>query len=237
MESERLKRIREENAKFEQEAPYNFCNRWCERCIAEKQNRCRLYLAEFEQKITCIAHGKEPDDPEMTTEVMHKQYEAVEESMKRFIEENGIEFDELDEEVQEAIKRQEEFIENNPLHITAQQYYNKTHKLLQETFYKEKPSDSRLTLEFEIVSWHHTLFPVKLHRALCGFHEPVTEGDISLNDAVAQLDICKKAINESTEALRKIGKNLINYQKLIRELIAILNNIYSRIELLEQSIK
>lgn len=237
MESERLRRIRRENARFEQEAPYNFCNRWCERCIAEKQSCRRLYLDEFEQKITCIAHGKEPDDPKITTEVIRQQYEAVEENMEKFIEENGIEFDELDEGIQEAIRRQEEFIENNPLHKTAQAYHQKAHKLLQETFYKEKSSDSQITCEFEIVSWYHTLLPVKLYRALCGFHEPAIEGDISLNDAVAQLDICRKAISESIEALRKIRTTLTGYQNLIAELIALLSNIYSRIEILEQGIK
>ncbi len=87
-----------------------------------------------------------------------------------------------------------------------------------------------------IVVWYHTLLPAKLHRALCGFHEPTTEGDISLNDAVAQFEICKKAINESAGALRKIGKNLTVYQKQIAELLVLLNNIYSRIKLIEHSI-
>jgi predicted DNA-binding protein YlxM (UPF0122 family) len=225
-----------ENAQFELEAPYNFCNRWCERCITERQNRCRLYLDEFEQKLTCIAHGKEPDDPEMTAEVMCRQYEAAEEAMEKFVEENEMEFDDLSKETQELVKRQEEFIENNPLHKTAEQYHKKAHALLKETFYKERAADRRLKSEFEVVSWYHTLFPVKLHRALCGFHEPVVEDDISLNDAIAQLDICRQAINESIEALRRIKNNLSGYQKQITELIALLNNLYSRIELLEESI-
>jgi hypothetical protein len=36
MKSERLKKIEAENEKYEQEAPFNFCNRWCARCIYEK---------------------------------------------------------------------------------------------------------------------------------------------------------------------------------------------------------
>lgn len=235
VESERLKRIRQENLKFEQETPYNFCDRWCERCIAEKQNSCRLYLDEFEQKLTCIAHGKEPDDPEITSEIMRLQYETVEEKLENFIEENGIEFEELDEEFQKLLKEQEEFIEKNPLHKTAEVYHKKAHQLLEEKFYK-KTTAAKYTSEFEIVAWYHTLLPAKLHRALCAFHEPATKGDISLNDAVAQFEICKKAINESAGALRRIGKNLTGYQKHIAELLALLNNIHSRIKLIEHSI-
>lgn len=235
-ESERLKRIRQENLKFERESPYNFCDRWCERCISDKQNRCRLYMDEFEQKITCIAHGKEPDDPEITAEVMRRQYETVEENLEKFIEENGIEFGELGEEVQELIRKQEEFVENNSLHKTAQVYHEKARKLLEENFYKKKTTDSRHADEYKILAWYHTLLPAKLHRALCGFHEPAAEGDISINDAVAQFEICKKAIGESAGALRRIGKNLNGHAKQIAELLALLNNIYSRIEIIEQSI-
>lgn len=236
MESERLRRIRRENAEFERQAPYNFCDRWCERCIAERQNRCRLYLDEFERKLTCIAYGKEPDDSEVTGEVMRQQYETVEENLEKFVEENGIEFEELGEEVQDLIKKQEEFIENNSLRKTAEAYHNKARKLLEETFYKREIKDSRYTSEFEIVAWYHTLLPAKLYRALRGFHESSTEGDGSLNDAVAQFEICKKAINESVAALRRIGENLNSYRKQSAELIALLSNIHSRIEILEQAV-
>ncbi|HAH20171.1 MAG: hypothetical protein A2Y00_10475 [Omnitrophica WOR_2 bacterium GWF2_43_52] len=236
MESERLRKIKKENARFEQEAPYNFCDRWCQRCIAERQNRCRLYLDELEQKLTCIAYGKEPDDLEITTEVMRQQYEGVEEDLEKFIEENGIELDDLDEGAQEAIERQEEFMHNNPLHKTAGQYHNKAHKLLEETFYKKDRATILCHSEFEVVAWYHTLLLAKLYMALHGFHEPAVKGDVLLNDAVAQLNVCKKAINESVGALRTIGKNFTNYQQQITELIALLNNIHSRIELLEQGI-
>ncbi len=234
VESERLRRIRKENAEFERQAPYNFCDRWCERCAAERQNRCRLYLDEFEQKLTCIAYGKEPDDSEVTGEVMRQQYETVEENLEKFVEENGIEFKELGEEVQDLIKKQEEFIENNFLRKTAEAYHNKARKLLGEVFYKKGTKDFLCNSEFEIVAWYHTLLPAKLHRALCGLHEPSTEDDSSLNDAVAQFEICKKSINESVAALRRIGENLNGYQQQSAELIALLSNIHSRIEILEQ---
>jgi hypothetical protein len=75
-----------------------------------------------------------------------------------------------------------------------------------------------------------------MHRALCGFHEPAGEGDISLCDAVAQFEICKKAASESIEALRKVKGHFPAYRTQISELIALLHNILNRIETVLESI-
>lgn len=183
-----------------------------------------------------MAHGKEPDDLEITGEVMRRQYEGMEENMEKFMEGNAIEPDELDGPSQEEIDKQEELAENDPLNKTAGQYYRKARELLKETFYKKEADYPYCRPEFEIVAWYHTLLPVKLYRALCGFYEQSTEGDIALGDAVAQFDICKKAIDKSVGALRKIGDNLIEHQKQTAGLIALLSNIHSRIGLLEGDI-
>lgn len=235
-ESERLKRIIEENIKFEKEAPYNFCDRWCERCSHEKQMRCKLYQDELEQKITCIAYGREPDDPEITEEVMRQQFEDVEEKLEQFMEESEIDFDDIDDPEFEKIRKHIEFVENNPLDATAEQYCERAHKFLENTFYKKETIKTELIYDFETVAWYHTLLPAKLHRALCGFHEPVSEDEFALYDAVAQFAICKKAIHESVKALRKLKSYYSDHKDLIVELLALLHNIFSRIEAMEESI-
>jgi len=71
---------------------------------------------------------------------------------------------------------------------------------------------------------------------LAGFHEPTAEGDISLYDAVAQFQICKKAINQSLKALQNIAKKDKVLQRTTVQLLALLRNIFSRIELMENEI-
>ncbi|MBL7131709.1 MAG: hypothetical protein ISS45_09980 [Candidatus Omnitrophica bacterium] len=113
--SRRLEEILRKNREFEREAPYNFCDRWYERCSHEKQIRCKLYQDEFEQKITCIAHGRGLDNPEITKEVMKRQFEDMGEVLAA-AEEEGFEID-LDEMVNsdfEEIKEHIKFVENNP---------------------------------------------------------------------------------------------------------------------------
>jgi len=234
--SERLEKIKEENKRYEKETPYNFCDRWCERCAHEKQKSCKLYQDEFEQKLTCIAYGKEPNDPEITMEVMKKQHEGLEKIFEDHEEELDIDFNEIDDPEFKKIKEHMDFVESNPLQVTAERYLDKAHEFLEAVFYKNTGLEHELTYDLETISWYHTLLPVKLNRALAGFHEPACEGDISLCDAVAQFEICKKAIDESSKAFKKIKQHFPSRHAQISEFIAILSNMRSRIELLEKTI-
>ena len=248
--NKRLQEIMEKNAEWEKESPYNFCDRWCERCPHEKQVHCKLYLDEFERKTTCIAYGKDEDDPRITEAVMEEQYKEVDEKLgeqmdkfgigldgsyideKELNKEDAVDFEDLPPEIQKHIR----FVENNPLDVTAKKYSNKAHTFLESTFYKNESVSPELKYDFESISWYHTLLEVKLHRALCGFHEPAGEDEFALYDAVAQFQICKKAVRESIKASRKIKEHFPARHKQITELIALLHNIDSRIEALLESI-
>ena len=246
--SKKLEEIFKKIAEFEKETPYNFCDRWCERCAHETQMCCTLYQDELECKVTCIAHGRKPDDPEIAELVIEAQYREVEEKLKERMDKfdidlDGPDIDELNEESEidfenlpENIQRHIKYVENNLLDKTAKNYCRRARTFLESTFYKNEKACFKLKHDFETVSWYHTLLPAKLHRALCGFHEPACEGDIALYDAVAQFQICKKAITQSIEALRRINKSYTSHGAQIQQLLALLHNIHSRIEHLEESI-
>ncbi len=248
--NKKLERILKENQEFEKKTPYNFCDRWCERCPDEKQLRCKLYLDEFEQKITCIAHSRDEDDLEITETVMRAQHEQIEEKLNEKIEEFGlgldysdisedeleqediIDFNDLPPEIQKHIR----FVENNPLKTVVKNYSDKARIFLKETFYKKTPDDAQLSYDFQTVSWYHTLLPAKLSRALAGFHEPTSEGEFALYDAVAQFQVCQKSVKESIKALRNIKQHFPEHHKQIRILIVLLGNIQSRIKSLLENI-
>lgn len=262
MPSERLKRIIEENQKFEKMSPYNFCDRWCERCPHQTQLRCQLYLDEQERQLTCIAHGREEDDQEVTEQVLDWQYAPMNEMMEAEMEE--IDLDTIDDSDFGADKERVEFFQENSLAQTADQYRKKAQTFLEATFYEDEEAfdvgDARdlddvddvdeeaqdmiedgrqwsddLIYDFETISWYHTLLPVKLHRALSSF-TGLIDDDISLRDTVAQFAICKKGAAQSLEALRKIAKSFPEQQRLTAEMIALLQNISSRIEIMETEI-
>ncbi|MCK5581307.1 MAG: hypothetical protein KAJ18_08550 [Candidatus Omnitrophica bacterium] len=236
MQSERLRKILKENLELAQKSPYNFCDRWCERCTHETQSYCQLYLDDLERRVTCIAHGREQDDPEVTEDIMRQQFEEIKEDLENFIEENDIDVEEIDPGDMEKIQNHADGIKEDPLHKTARQYSQKAKELLEKISDSNKKLSPRIFSDSQTVAWYHTLLPAKVYRGLCEFHEPVDEDDFTLNDAVAQFCICKKAIQQSTQALRNLKDSLSQDKNLIVELIALLHNIFSRIEAMERTI-
>lgn len=248
MKSERYQRIIEENKKFERGSPYNFCDRWCERCVHEKQIRCNLYLDDLERKATCIAHGKDEDDSEITEAILEAQHGELEEKLQATGEKFGIDLDfpgpgyineeqmieieDLPKEIQDHIK----FVENHHLPVTVEEYRKRAHEFLKANFYETKNISSETQCHFETVSWYHTLLSAKLQRALAGFHEPVSEQEFGLYDAVAQFLICKKAADESIKALKLLEPHYFRFKQTIADLLALLHNILDRIEAIEESI-
>lgn len=246
--SQRYKKILEENRAFEQTAPYNFCDRWCERCIHETQMRCRVYLNDLERRVSCIAHGRDEDDPEITEAVMHAQYGDIDEKLRQTAEKFNVDLDNIaieepDEEdlvdfedLPPKIQNHINFVRNHKLPGTAERYSNICCDFLKETYYNKQDIDAALRNDFEVISWYCWLLPPKVQRAIAGFHEPMSEGDLGPCDAVAQCIICKKAIRESIKSFKNIQPRYLHYKAAIQEMLALLGNMLSRIELLEESI-
>lgn len=229
--SERLSEIIRQNTELEKKTPFNFCDRWCERCTAEKQIRCALYLNEVEQAMTCVAHGKEPDDIEITAKVIQKQFEELD----KILEDNHEDFNESvclveNPETSETLKS----VENNSLSQFAYDYFSKAHDFLDNVYNQENPG-SYILYDLETVNWYHSLLPPKINRILSGFYAPDID-DFIICDVIAQVQICEKAIVKSTEALRKIAGKLPIHRDRILDLLALLNTISERITILKSSL-
>jgi hypothetical protein len=231
-----MKRILKENERFEKKSPYNFCDRWCERCTHEKQMRCRLYHDELEDKLTCIAHGREPDDPEITGQVMQQRWEDVMKKLEKDMEKYDINPDDIDGADTAELDAREESARKEPLNLTTKEYCKRSHKLLKSVFYEIKGTPAGAIADLETVNWYHTLLPAKLYRALCDLREKDDADEFGLCDAVAQFAVCKKAIACSVAALRNLKPHYSEHAKTITLLVALLNNILHRIEMIEDAI-
>lgn len=239
----KLEEIMRKNAEFEKEAPYNFCDRWCERCPLDTQKRCTLYMEELDRRITNIAHGRNEDDLEILKEDYEKKLEELRSSSEQWVDEGYFDFPDFEYssyDDYDEIKEKEEQLHYHPLQRIIEQYRKRAHNFLKETFYAKTDSiSSHLHYDYETIAWYHTLLSAKMYRALCGLYvrdKFDEEEDFGLCDAVAQLAICKKAVNQSIKALRNIAEKDKCLQSKITQLLALLHNILSRIKLIEKEI-
>lgn len=232
----KLIKILQKIKEYEKETPYNYCDRWCERCAHETQLRCKLYKDELECKLNCIGNGRDENDPEITAAVMKQQFKEAFDELEDTMEELDIDMDEAGiDETWEGIEEHVRFVSNNSLTKTSAKYSALAHDFLKKNYYEKRDISPELKDPFEIVNWYHSLLPVKINRALAGFHEPMADGDISLYDAIGQFQICKKAIRKSLNAFDIISHHM-SREKDIPGMKALLGNINSRIELLLQNI-
>ncbi|MCK5583877.1 MAG: hypothetical protein KAI33_08805, partial [Elusimicrobiales bacterium] len=127
-------------------------------------------------------------------------------------------------------------IQKHPIIELSDIYRRQTASALNYILVEKTISPKQLRYQFKTLAWHHTLLPAKLHRALAGFYETTSEGDMALYDAVAQLEISKKAINESLTALSEIEKNSADLRPHILHLPTILNQLKKKMEEFEKTI-
>ena len=188
----RLEKIIQENLEFEKKSPYNFCDRWCQRCLPEKQNNCRLYLDEFEQKVTCIAYKREPGDPEVIGEIIEREFADLEEIVSQKAQEFDLNLENPDQEIAaDQIDRIQSKIVQRSLQICAERYMEKAQGFLKDVFYPGIPQDAGLNHDLETVSWYCTLLPAKTYRILYAMNDTNEPEDLKLADIVAQAAICK----------------------------------------------
>lgn len=184
----------------------------------------------------CIANGKDEDDPEMLEQVMQQQLQEKVEKVEGIFEEMEEDLEEIDLSEFPEIQNHIKFVENHPLPKTCEEYRKRAQVFLKRWFYNQKNLEKSLQYDFETIAWYHTLLPVKLNRALAGFHEPACEGDVSLVDAVGQLEVCRKAVEQSVKALKRLKEKESSYQGVATEMLALLHNIHSRIIKLTESV-
>jgi len=238
---EKIDRIRQSNRQDAQEAPYNHCDRWCERCPVDIQKNCRLYLDEIGRKAFNIAHGRDPDDLEILEKEMEEEAQAFEAALAK--EEYHLMDDDVESlEENEEVKREFEALHNkvhtHPLWKAAWQYCSKAREFLKSVDFPAQDFSPETKYHLETITWYHTLLSAKMNRALTGFYETDLEHlkDHAACDAVAQLDVCQKAVEQSLQAFKMLAPSIPPNPSLV-SLTALLNNIRDQIHLVEQDLE
>jgi len=197
-------------------------------------------MDELDWKLSNIADKRDPDDLRNLEEKLKKEQESLSDKIQPWEEENDYDFSDNTFEHKDEQKKMDSLHEY-PIFKTSDQYRKKAHEFLKDVYYEKEDFDSELKYDYETISWYHTLLPVKLYRALSGIYGEDEEADsemrfYSLCDAIAQFAICKKAIKASDNALSNIAHKNESLHSSIRDLQVILQNLASRISMMEEQI-
>lgn len=152
--------------------PFNFCNRWCERC--QLTNICKVYQEGERDKKRAIRQGKDPSSWEFLAEVMHKNFAKTIELMEKGAKKWRLDWEEIsrfDEQQYQKYLEEEEKKDartrQHPLSVGVRQWLDHMRSFLKR--FTEVPMEMSLSVATEaqeVISWYQTLIPAKIHRAL-----------------------------------------------------------------------
>lgn len=192
-------------------SPYNYCDYWCEKCLA--QDQCVVYNKEVEAE----------EDGKNAFEVASENLENAIDMIHQFIEDNNIDISEMLEEVEDgALEKINREVRENPLLDMCHMYMEKSEDFFEH--YRDRYLTPPFLVEsFSNLGWYRTLLPVKMERTLHSLCEFSARGEeFILQDALLTSLVVYKSLRLSLSAVRELKDNLADYQDILTELEDIL---------------
>lgn len=212
---------------------YNYCDRWCERC--HFINRCAVGIEEMEYKEKEMLVKSEEERKELLFSSLTSSFQQVRELLDQFLEEKGIDLDDIleeeDEEFELQRKRRSDLQRNDPAIKLGLYYAQKAHKWLQlnrdqmidSSAYVKKVEMGLLNEEEakqeiyiindqrEIIQFYMFFIATKISRAVMGYSEKSrTERSEIKQDYNGTAKVAGIAIDRSIVAWLTLTKLLPN---------------------------
>lgn len=179
--------------------PYNYCDRWCERC--QVPENCAVFKGHEEFRQRLIAAGRDPDTWEAAFEEVGESFKETLALITKGAEKWGVELPKLDsKEWQECETQEEEIgkkVRNHPLKKLSLDFESHLLFLLSKFPAEEIKNDPHL----QEMQWYATLVPAKIHRALASSFEDGGVMPDDYDDALNSADIALRGINTTHQAL------------------------------------
>lgn len=186
--------------------PYNYCDRWCQRCLAT--NNCPLFKEETRERQRYLSKGKDPDSLgfgfELISQSLTKSLKLLSKASKKWdIDPVDLEWDEEDyQKYLEEEKEEENRIHSHPLFQLSREWEDHSLKFLTHFDLAE----IRGNPDLETVEWFATLIPAKVYRGLATVFDAHPLPLEHFDDAVNSFGICLRGINSCLFSLKTINE-------------------------------
>ena len=108
--------------------PFNFCDRWCERCSLTFL--CLVHKDLYKTRKKFIKQGKDPDSLESAFEAVADNFKKMKKMLKKDAKKWGIDLNNLEEEIPEKEVSLEDKFEKYPLYRLISDYSKKIRDFL-----------------------------------------------------------------------------------------------------------
>lgn len=209
--------------------PFNYCDRWCERC--QLTNICRVFKKEEQRKNKQLIEGKNPDSWESVFEAIKEDFEEIRKMVESDAAFLGIDL----KEVAQGHEEEEPDPENFSLYKIVKKFSKALIKAAEDLRIVPEDVDEQMIINnLEVISYYTSLLPAKTYRAITSKIEEENDPDDDLPpDSKNSAFILVNALDEINMSLVE----LINYSPLrpmrdtLRPLEKITKNLSEEISL------
>lgn len=190
---------------------YNYCDRWCERCYLS--SRCLVFKMEIQENQSSDSRDKSNQEFWKTLSDM---FSLTRKMINEMAEEEGIDV----EDTNEQIEPDSDDVQDHPVSRAADLYFESSHqwlhnnsemfsevlseyeKLITLNINRQDSTDSILIIKdlIDIISWYHTMIPVKSKRAVMSSMDGFWGEHEIQNDMNGTAKVVIKCIERSTFA-------------------------------------
>ncbi len=205
--------------------PFNFCDRFCERCD-DFRSECKIYEDHLNFQARCIMEGKDPNDTKVIFEEVGRSLAETMRMVSEIIEKEGIKLTKKDEEEYfRESERKQKAIMKTPLHQKSALFFKKTAELLDKfpvPFGEELPATKCLMNEIKELGFYSPMVAVKTDRALYSKIEeekypdnfPRPDSLVAASLAYYSLLACLKSL----KALERLASDLTQEREKIKKI-------------------
>lgn len=202
------------------DTPYNYCDYRCDRC--DERLDCRVFREEQARLQEHYDRGEDPYDPEIFMADLKRIFQQTEAMIIHAAEQENVNLEDNDE-----IPVREE-PEQYVLYRQAFEYRRQAKALIRLIEADQQPDTIREA--FADLIWYHTLIAAKAGRLVSGFIDHRRSGEFQKKEEEGTLAVISKCILLSRQGLERIKTELPEHTHLIKELLAMLDQIEQTIQ-------
>lgn len=220
-----------------QHLPFNFCDRWCERCSLT--DRCLIFQQAFNDRLKHIFQGEDPDDPTIIVADIKKTYGRLIENIKKDIRKQGLDLKKVRIKIIRTGFKQGSQLENFSLWRLGRDFSRRVHLLINSILSEEddelQESPAGFRKEIEELNWYHIFFENKLYQSLAVRQVSKKEKEKTLKrlqkketDVAAALSC--RALKTCQRSLEEISRRCTGYSRWAGDLAIFARFVVEKIE-------
>lgn len=209
--------------------PFNYCDRWCEKCRLTGQ--CRVFKDEEKRKEKYLKQGKDPYSLECAFETVGDIFKEVRKGLEKSAKKFGIDINNLDYSSEEEDPEPETF----EIYQLAIKFSKAGKRILSDLqVVPEDVNENLLVENAETISYYNSMVPPKIYRAILSRIEEEKDPEIvescpdARNSGFLLINWFEEMICSLTELinhppLRPMREKLLKYKKTAINLMEIIN--------------